>query len=285
MGLSWWVGTATGAALAWTWRLTPHARHKDPRRSRWWAAILGGAIGLGAAMSLRDPFLVPLGASLGAGAQDLLRRWAAERYVLWGTREVLPVLERMAVEVEVGTHPLAAFARACAGLPPRHPARQALESVEAALGDGMSLAEASARWARRERLPALRLLAHLVGGWSVWGIGLSQGLSRVVREADRSVAFGREQQLQYAMYQWITAAFLAVELATLAYAWIRWPKGVPSPVHTPWGHLLLVGSILLTAAAVALPTALASGQPPAPPWWLGRHRSSQGEVPDPVVRP
>jgi hypothetical protein len=224
--------------------------------------LIGLAAGALAARAMADPAVAPLGAALAWGGGELLQRTAAERRLLSRTREALPLLTRLEQEVQAGAHPVAALAWAARSetLPTWLGTR--LDGLAQALGRGEPLARAAQDWAAREEVPLLRMFAHLLSLDATWGGGLGPALRRLLREAEQSVAFGAEERSEHRLYEVLTLAFLAVDLVVGIAALSGWPAGVPGPVHTAWGHALLLGSALTTAAAVAGPVALGASSPP-----------------------
>lgn|GEM_PF-5910209 len=257
------AGSLTGVVAAWA----PGRRTRPPMA---WphlppaalAVGVGAAAGMACARALGDPLCLPLGAALGWGAADLIARVGAERSLLARTQAVVPALQRVEQELQAGAHPLTALAWAVRDGRGAPALASAVERLGADLGEGETLARAAAGWAVRESLPVLRLFARLLALHAAWGSDLGTGLRRVLREAERSVAFGAQGRTEHRLYEVLTAAFLAVDLAAGAAALGGWPRAIASPVATPWGHALLIGSAILTALAVALPVSLAAGSPP-----------------------
>lgn len=276
------AGLAAGAAAA---AAVHRARHPAVRPTVWprglrpspraflvpAAGLVAGAI---AARALGDPWVAGLGAALAWGGGELWLRVATERRLLTQTHEALPLLTRVEQEIQAGAHPVAALAWAARSeaVPPWLSAR--LEVLAAALGRGEPLARAAAAWAEGERVPVLRMFAHLLRLHATWGSGLGPALRRLVREADQSVAFGAEERAEHRLYEVLTVAFLALDILVGGLALAGWPPGVPSPTGTAWGHVLLLGSALTTALAVAVPISLGASSPPP------LRRISSGEAVD-----
>ena len=270
------LATVVGATVAYG--LTrPGARERrraHGRLSLWIGAVAGpaapalaiaGIAGTLAAWALGDPFALPLALGLTWSASGLVRRVNRQRRLLERTRRALPFLTRVQQEIQAGAHPVAALVLAHEGQP-SHPwlARQ-LVALGRDLGRGEPLARAATAWARREEVPVLRLFAHLLALHATWGVDLGAGLARLTREADQSVAFGAEQRAELRLYEAMTVAFLVLDVALGAAALAGWPRAVPSPLETPWGRALLVGSALSTVLAVAVPFALGADAPDGDP--------------------
>lgn len=264
------AGALAGVAVA---PLAGRGRGRAPRPAAWprvvgtrLRSLLAPAAGLGAgaiaARALGDPWVAGLGAALAWGGGDLWRRVGTERRLLAQTHELLPLLTRVEQEVQAGAHPVAAIAWAARSeaVPPWLSAR--LETLAADLGRGEPLGRAAAAWAEGERVPALRMFAHLLRLHATWGSGLGPALRRLLREADQSVAFGAEERAEHRLYEILTAVFLALDVLVGGLALAEWPPGVPSPLVTAWGHVLLLGSALTTALAVAAPISLGAASPP-----------------------
>ncbi len=220
---------------------------------------LGTASGMLSAWALRDPWIAALGLALGWGAGRLARQLSTAHRTLRDIRLATHMLEQVVEEASVGLDPVAALKRATERLPHRHPIRTRCLTLLGHIDRGEAIQQAAHVWAQDEPVPTLRMFARLISAWSVWGLDLRVGLSRILREAQQSVAFGQEEALERRAYEWLTWLFLGADVALGIWALAAWPRAVPSPTHTPWGRALLVLSALATALAVSLPAALEVG--------------------------
>lgn len=266
------AGAVAGAgAAAWARRrrmrpeVSVRAAAGRPPWSALWvfaAAAAGGVAGWAAGTRLGDPVLAPLGAALAWGAWELGGRIAEERRLFDRTWACIPLLSRVQQEAQAGGHPLTAVAWAVRLSPPPLWLARRIAALTDAVASGQPLARAAADWAEGEPLPILRLFGRLLSTHAAWGTDLGAALRRLVQEADRSVAFGREQRMEHRLYEAMTAVFLVLDAALEALALARWPRAVPGPAVTTWGRALVIGSALVTALAVAVPLSLAATAPP-----------------------
>lgn len=259
------LGIASGLAASTLVRKGKWRVSRIPRITSAGLGLGSGAVaGTWAALTLRDPFVAGLGLAIGWGGGRLASQLSHAHAALAETRSAVRMLEQVAEEASVGMDPVGALRRALARMPSGGTVRGRGEALIRQVDRGDALYEAAATWARDEPLPTLRMFGRLLAAWAVWGVDLRAGLARILHEARQSVAFGEEEALERRAYEWLTWAFLGADLILGVWALTSWPRAVPSPSRTAWGHTLLILSALATALAVSLPAALEAG-PPAQP--------------------
>lgn len=255
------LGIAAGIAVIPLRHVVPHALLRvGPggmhTLAGWFLGAVAGSLG---ALALRDPFVAGLGLALGWGGGRLFGRLSELHGNLRETQAATRLLQQVVEEAAVGMDPLAALRRAAVRLPSHHPVRLRSQALLARVDEGQALQHAAKAWAEAEPVPTLRMFARLLSAWSVWGLDLRAGLSRILREGQQSVAFGKEEAIERSAYEWLTWLFLGADIALGVWALISWPHSVAAPTRTRWGHALLLLSALATALAVSLPAALEAG--------------------------